>query len=280
MDFPTLHKIANAIGRARSPAGDRQAARIIRRALEAETGAHWRRDLERLADFLVDPAAPAPFKILGRGNAKLPFFTFSALPGVTCPGAGDCLAWCYSFKSWRYPAAFARQAQNTVLMRRDYGQIRAAVDRTLSRAPAGTDFRLYVDGDFSSLADIANWRETIAAHAIHNFYGYSKSITLLNSAPDMPANYRLNLSSGHNASPADVAELERRPYVRGRFIAVKLGRPVKSAEHGDRAHQAELRQAHGAPAFTCPGSCGDCTPRGHACGSDRFAGVDIIIAAH
>jgi hypothetical protein len=280
LNFETLHKIANAVGRARSAAGDRQAARIIERALRDETGAHWLRDLGRLAAFLRAPGAAAPFSILGKGNAKLPFFTFSTLPGVTCPGAGDCLDWCYSFKSWRYPAAFARQAQNTVLMRRDFAQIRAAVSRALPAAGPALDFRLYVDGDFSSLADIDNWRECIAANPIHNFYGYSKSINLLNSAPDMPVNYRLNLSSGHNASAADVARLERRGYVRGRFIAVSLGRPVKSAEHGDRAHQAELRAAHGAPAFTCPGECGNCTPRGHACGSDRFAGVDIIIAAH
>jgi hypothetical protein len=26
--------------------------------------------------------------------------------------------------------------------------------------------------------------------------------------------------------------------------------------------------------------CGNCTKSGHACGSDRFNGVDIIIAVH
>lgn len=30
-------------------------------------------------------------------KGKLPFATFSALPAVTRPGAGECLDWCYSF---------------------------------------------------------------------------------------------------------------------------------------------------------------------------------------
>jgi len=51
------------------------------------------------------------------GNSKLPFVSFSSLPGVTCPGAGECLDFCYSFRAWRYPAAFMRQAQNAYLMR-------------------------------------------------------------------------------------------------------------------------------------------------------------------
>ena len=54
------------------------------------------------------------FKIFTKGNGKLPFYSFSSLPGVTCPGAGDCLKFCYSFRSWRYPAAFFRQIQNTI----------------------------------------------------------------------------------------------------------------------------------------------------------------------
>jgi hypothetical protein len=60
--------------------------------------------------------APSPFAIWNlNGNIKLPFAAFSTLPQVTCGGAGDCLKWCYSFKSWRYPAPYFRQLVNTLL---------------------------------------------------------------------------------------------------------------------------------------------------------------------
>ena len=61
----------------------------------------WIREMGKLRDFIAgDIAAPWPiFK--HDGNGKLPFYCFSSLPGVTCPGAGSCLDWCYSFKAWR-----------------------------------------------------------------------------------------------------------------------------------------------------------------------------------
>lgn len=82
---------------------------------------HWKRDLLSLARaFLalgkgkIAPKWRTPFKVFKlKGNTKLPFATFSTLPIVTCPGAGECADWCYSFTAWRYPAAFARQLQNT-----------------------------------------------------------------------------------------------------------------------------------------------------------------------
>ena len=55
-----------------------------------------------------------PHTVFTTGNVKLPFLSFSTLPGVTCPGASSCLDYCYSFKAWRQPAAFFRQVQNTL----------------------------------------------------------------------------------------------------------------------------------------------------------------------
>ena len=57
------------------------------------------------------------FNVFTEGNSKLPFYSWSTLPQWTCPGAGDCLRFCYSFRAWRYPAAFCRQLQNTLLLR-------------------------------------------------------------------------------------------------------------------------------------------------------------------
>lgn len=60
--------------------------------------------------------------VLAKGNGKLPFWAYSELPMATCGGAGPCgkfpnsksPGWCYSFKAWRYPDAFARQFLNTL----------------------------------------------------------------------------------------------------------------------------------------------------------------------
>ena len=57
--------------------------------------------------LLDDEYKTIPFSIFASGgNSKLPFVSFSTIPGATCPGAAKCLKECYSFKAWRYPAAF------------------------------------------------------------------------------------------------------------------------------------------------------------------------------
>jgi hypothetical protein len=274
--FATLHKISNAIGARHY----RAAARLIDKALETEPGPSWQTHLGRLEKFRRSHSKTPFATIHAQGNGKLPFLAFSVLPGVTCPGAGECLDWCYSFRAWRYPAAFARQAQNTVLIFSNKPAILADLDRH-----PGQDFRLYVDGDFDSVETVNFWFEALAARPQLISYGYSKSFKELHSATTpWPANYRLNVSSGSNHSVLTQKRVSALPGARGRFIAVNLGRPVKNADHGDRLHQKELRQAHfdntGRKAFTCPGQCGDCTPAGHACGSNKFNDIDIIIASH
>jgi len=60
--------------------------------------------------------------LAAQGNKKLPFVAYSELPMATCPGAGACrvtydrsyVGWCYSFTSFRNPAAFARMFLNTL----------------------------------------------------------------------------------------------------------------------------------------------------------------------
>lgn len=280
-----LYPIAAAIA-----AHDQSAALdAIASALEGETGKHWQRDLPKLAAFIRD-GIPR-FTVFARdGNGKLPFLAWSSLPGVGfCPGAGDCLKFCYSFKAWRYPAAFSRQAQNAWLLHSASGrrEILAALDQF--KVPGPLDFRLYVDGDFSSVEHVVFWFKALRARPWLAAYGYSKSFKQLNAAVRqypflMPDNYRLNLSSGHNHSPETVRAIKELTIVRGEFIAVSLGRKVSTEDHGKRAHNAELREAFARTdtrkAFTCPGQCGTCTPRGHACGSPRFAGIPVIIATH
>lgn len=278
MKFKTLHKISNLIGARQY----RAAARLIDQTLTTEPGVNWRRDLNKLSVFLRDPARKPFSPVLAQGNGKLPFLAFSVLPGVTCPGAGDCLNWCYSFKAWRYPASFARQAQNTVLIQSKPARIFDAFNKYNTGEPV--TFRLYVDGDFDSVETVNRWFNFLAANPWLIAYGYSKSFNQLLLAIDAPKNYILNISGGHNADTETVKAARALPYARGEFLAVDVGYKVGSRDHGNRAHQKALRAIHkkntGRSAFTCPGDCGDCTPAGHACGSTAFKNTDIIIASH
>ena len=252
---------------------------------------HWHRDLRKLAEVLRG-GRPA-FGIFAQGNSKLPFVSFSSLPGIGfCPGAGACISYCYSYRAWRYPAAFARQCQNAYLLQTPAGRtaILQALDRyrKLATADARLDFRLYVDGDFGSVADVEFWQVALIARPWLKAYGYSKSWSeLLAYAGPWAPNYELNLSSGSLHDDATRALVNALPIARGDFIAVPMpaGYHVTSSMHGDREHQARLREAFAATgdtrkAFTCPGKCGACTPKGHACGSDRFRNIPIIIAVH
>ena len=156
---------------------------------------HWERDLIKLQNFLVD-GIPT-FSIFAKdGNGKLPFLAFSSMPGEGfCIGAGDCLNWCYSFRAWRYPAAFCRQIQNSVLLQSDNGrsEILSALDKFKPKDGA-IDFRLYVDGDFTGVSDIKFWMESLADRPWLKAYGYSKSWqSFLEYTGDVPSNYLLNL---------------------------------------------------------------------------------------
>jgi hypothetical protein len=252
---------------------------------------NWERDFLKLQSFLENSIQTGSltyctptFAIFSKdGNEKLPFLSFSSMPGTGfCVGAGDCLNWCYSFRAWRYPAAFCRQIQNAVLLQSDIGRekILLALDKFKPEHGA-IDFRLYVDGDFTGVSDIKFWMESLADRQWLKAYGYSKSWqAFLDYAGDVPSNYLLNLSSGSKYSEAIKNKLKSFAFVRGEFKAISVGHKVHTKDHSNRAHQKRLREAYGLKAFTCPGLCGSCTKSGHACGNDRFKGVDIIIAAH
>lgn len=282
MRIKDLQPISAAIARHDADA----ACAAIENALTGETGPAWNRELRKLAAVIRDNAPR--FTVFARGNSKLPFLAWSSLPGVGfCHGAGACLDFCYSFKAQRYPAAYARQAQNSWLLSSTAGRshIARALDALEPADGLRVDFRLYVDGDFSSVSDVAFWMAAIAARPWLRAYGYSKAFRELLAynvvrTLTWPPNYLLNMSSGHKHD-ADVAELTRAlPIVRGDFVAVPMAGLSRHVDHGNREHQVALRAAYGAKAFTCPGKCGTCTPTGHACGSERFRGVPIIIAAH
>ncbi len=277
--FAKLQQLAVAI-----QSGDDTATSKALYSLQIDSdfqGKGWQAAFAKLADIF---ATKQPlFSVFAlNGNSKLPFVSFSSLPGVTCEGAGDCLTWCYSFRAWRYPSAFARQCQNAYLMIHAPKTIASAlhdVDATFKGA--SYDVRLYVDGDFANANDVQFWFDTIKTTPNANVYGYSKSFkALLSYTGDYPKNYVLNLSSGHNASPSLLQAVKALPIVRGEFIAVSIGAKVKSSDHGKPETVKALRQAFNGKAFPCPGTCGTCTGKGHACGMTALKGVPIIIAMH
>jgi hypothetical protein len=174
--------------------------------------------------------------------------------------------------------------QNAYLMRFAPAQIAIAFANIAVKRPQGFDFRLYVDGDFSSGADVAFWMELLKLTPNARAYGYSKSFAALlgySIGGIWPSNYQLNISSGHNASFAMLQAVKTLPIVRGEFIAVSIGRKVKSSDHGKAETNAAIRKAmEGTKVFPCPGACGSCTGKGHACGLPAMKGRVIAIAMH
>ena len=239
--------------------------------------------------YFLDTGIPQ-YTIFTQGNGKLPFYSFSSLPGVTCPGAGDCLKFCYSFKSWRYPAAFFRQIQNTILLMSDTG--RKYLREEFNKLKPDHDFRLYVDGDFDSLETMKFWMDLLKSRPDIRAYGYSKSWKLFIEYDQLgytfPDNYQLNLSSGsiYQNNKTILDQISKLSIYRGEFIALPSEKMPNILE--DRpsftAWAKQLRQRaklYGIKkAWVCPGKCGNCTPTGHACGSKRFKNVPIIIGIH
>jgi hypothetical protein len=240
----------------------------------------WQANLTKLRS-VVSSGVPVYSIFAMDGNGKLPFVSFSSLPGVTCPGAGECLKFCYSFRAWRYPASFMRQAQNAFLMRFNRDAITNALSGIVAKMPQGFDMRLYVDGDFSSVSDVTYWFELLNQNPTIRAYGYSKSFdAILAYAGAWPTNYQLNISGGHNANDATVNRVKVLPITRGEFIAVSIGRKINSKDHGTPSVNRALRETFKIKAFTCPGKCGSCTGKGHACGMSSLKGLPIIIAMH
>lgn len=242
----------------------------------------WQNVFAKLADTFAD--GKPRFSVFAlSGNEKLgeTIVAFSSLPGVTCPGAGACLDFCYSFRAWRYPAAFARMVQNAFLMR----FAKHTILNAFQELPYGADFRLYVDGDFANGEDVASWMHALTMRPDIKAYGYSKSFAALlgydATGAQWPKNYMLNISSDHNASPAMLDYVRALPITRGEFIAVSIGRKVKGSDHGTiETNKAIRASTEGTKIFPCPGACGKCTGKGHACGMPSLKGITIAIAIH
>ena len=256
----------------------------------------WSYFANKLNDWIIGGMNPdeTPFTVvMKKGNKKLPFYAFSSLALADCPGKGDCEKFCYSLKAWRYPAAFFRQVQNSLLIRFNPEKIRSEI----LAIPEELTVRLFVDGDFNSVETLAFFMGVCKERPDLNFYGYSKSwlefVSLDDGGKfDWPKNYLTNASSGsrHHRTGIENAFLAI-PCVRGGFDAEKVNSiHIKSKAYqdkgndGSRAYRKELvskLKLKSNKVFACPGNCGNCLPRGgHACGSVLFADVLIGIGVH
>ena len=266
---------------------NRQDVPSILAEFSAGASGDWRKYGLRLANFAdADYQGKLPYQVIVKGNSKLPFYAFSALPLVSCPGAGACAKWCYSLKAWRTPGAYYRQLQNTLLLRHAPERVAEA----FQSIPQGATFRLYVDGDFDTSATMGFWFALLFSRSDIKAYGYSKSWGLFMSHhkadSPFPSNYTLNLSSGGNMDTF-LPLMKALPCVRGEFVAVpikldkKLPNAIKysSAEYKTKTRAAAKAQGMD-KVFLCPGNCGTCTKFGHACGSARFANIPIVIGIH
>ena len=237
----------------------------------------------------------APFRVFqAQGNKKLPFYAFSSLALADCPGKGDCVKFCYSLKAWRYPAAFFRQVQNSLLLRFQT----ETVANAFKAIPEKKTVRLFVDGDFKDVETLRFFMGLCKARPDLRCYGYSKSwhefITLDATGYEWPENYLTNASSGSKWARTGIANaFLALPIVRGQFDAVaveKLFIKQKSYQGKDKpgsnAYRKAVREKLKAltgnkKVFACPGNCGNCLPSGeHACGSKSFDSITIGIGVH
>jgi hypothetical protein len=252
---------------------------------------------EALARYYDRGERPAVF---AEGNGKLPFYAFSSLPGIDCPQAGACLyrdgkessglmtGFCYSFKCWRYPDAFMRQLVNSLRLRTESG--RAEIVMAWFALPQGRDSASLCRRGFRLAGNSVVLDALCVARPDLQVYGYSKSWQLLLSYDQAtggrwPSNYLLNLSSGGSGTEEEKEAVSRLPIARGEFIAIATlkdhGKAYQSRKNTGFAEYArDVKAQSGRKVFVCSGKCGDCTPSGHACGSEKFRGIPIAIGIH
>lgn len=263
-------------------------SKMIQLARNASKGAKrkWGKVFRKLANELANDNLTQT--IFMKGNSKLPFYCFSTLPVLSCPGAGVCKNWCYSFSAWRYPDAFMRQLKNTILMRSN----REKIVEAFRKLPRGITLRLYVDGDFASSFEVSFWFDLLKSRPDISCYGYSKSwdeIHEYGQNNKYPDNYRLNLSSGGLQRKIVESEMEKLPITRGKFVAVRIDpklikmgiKRYELPEYHSAVRKAAIEE-YGRVAFSCSGLCGSCLPNGqHACGmKDKGKGMLIANGIH
>ena len=261
---------------------------IALRIKKSSNGNGWKENLQKIL-FFLRTGNPVFNVFMPDGNKKLPFYAYSTLPVVNCPGRGECAIFCYSLKAWQYPAAYCRQLQNTII-ERFFPDI---LYRETEKIPEKSIVRLYVDGDFSSRKMVEKWFNIMDKNPSLKFYGYSKSWDELHGHGHYPENYKIRLSSGGKIRRITGQKMSELPIFNGHFLAVKIDAddiPKKnSVKFSLPLYHERVRQAGSElldrKIFSCPGSCGSCVKdiqgnNSHACADSRFRTIPIAIGIH
>ena len=238
---------------------------------------------------LIDKDYKIPFSIFKHGNGKHPFINYSTIPVTNCPGSAECETFCYSKNSMRFPLAVCSWLQNQILESYYFDIIEKEFDIFVNQPKYKKlnkiDFRLYNDGDFRTISILKKWMEFLKARKNINCYGYTKSLHFLKTLSienyKFPNNYKVNISSGGKYDALGESELIKKLNIyRGNFISHKLDKVFKTSKGYSKQDVKNIRNKYDKKVFICPLVCGSCTKIGHACGSDKFDNMDIIIPIH
>jgi hypothetical protein len=191
-------------------------------------GKAWASAVRNMRGMVQSEFSVIPYTVITPGNSKLDFWAWSVIPMHTCPGAGACKDWCYSFTGWRNVAPFFRQIQNTFLQR-FYQPVIVEVFDTL-KTEKRKWIRLYVDGDFDSVETINFWVEAIRTRKELSAYCYTKSWDqfieyqdiLAQNGEAWPDNFVVNLSTGSIHGEAKYNQMLAMKCARGPFIPITI----------------------------------------------------------
>jgi len=132
-----------------------------------------------------------------KGNRKLSRDTLIwNLPrGKTCPGAGECLKWCYEIKIERiYPNVRESRERNL-----KFSKSKDFVDKIVEYLKKRKEkrIRIHESGDFYSEEYFKKWIEIAKRCPNKIFYTYTKSFVVFNVYPkDLPKNFIVIQSYG------------------------------------------------------------------------------------
>jgi len=120
---------------------------------------------EDLTTYLIEDrrASLSPY---GRGNSKLGpnVFTYSKLPGPSCPGATECIKYCWAMRLIQNKPIWDLWTENTVA-----GAQLPILPKTAKIV------RIHVSGDFDSPEYVQSWIELCNREKDTTFWGYTRS---------------------------------------------------------------------------------------------------------
>lgn len=185
---------------------DVEVINLLEKLIFAKDGprGRWHKEAEMFVDYLHTGRPFHPILTYGSKDAS---FGFSTLPLLTCPGAGECVAWCYSLKSWRYPESFFRQMQNFDLLRRAHHdrEVSELFEDEIQNLPEEEHIRLYRDGDFQDANDVLFWIALAEQFQDRMFWGWTKAFDAVRQAfeigSEIPRGFRLRLSGNGRVHP-------------------------------------------------------------------------------